>query len=157
MKVKVFFICLCVVFVLCLTGEQGEFRVRVISSSNDLDDIQLKEELANEINLYIIENNITKNSIHQYLDEIDMIVKRYTNEYTIEITKEKFPAKMINGRLSPSGKYKTLLITLGNGDGENYFSVLYPEYYNISYEDVHTGKVEVKSFIYESIKKIFSR
>lgn len=157
MKIKICLICLCFVFVLCLSSNDSEFRFRVIASSDDVMDVELKEEIADEINLYIIKNNITRNNINQYFDEIDKIVKEYTSDYTIEITKEKFPVKMINGKLSSSGKYVTLLITLQEGKGENYFSVLYPEYYNISYEDVHTGKVEVKSFIYEVFKKIFSR
>ena len=65
----------------------------------------------------------------------------------IEYKNVAFPAKVLNGKLIPSGTYKTLLITIGSGQGNNWWSVLYPEFFGINYED--SDEIEYKSFIYE--------
>lgn len=155
-----FKILLLVFFGICLAlvginSKQNEFRIRVVANSNSSADQELKEEIAHRIDEYIIKNEVTKADLDKTVEDIRKILDEYNVQYKFEITKEKFPTKDVNNTISSGGKYQTLLITLGKGSGKNYFSILYPEYYGISYEEVKTGEVEFKSYFYELFKRIF--
>ena len=51
----------------------------------------------------------------------------------------------------PSGKYMTLLFIIGKGEGKNWWSILYPEFYGINYED--SDEIEYRSFIYDFLNE----
>lgn len=158
MKKKVIIITVIVLIILIgFLNKKDEYRIRVIASSNSQTDIALKNEIANEINNYLIDNNITKDNIKSNIEDIEKIVASYEIEYTINDTYENFPSKEINGKISSGGYYKCLLITLGEGKGKNYFSVLYPEYYNADYGKVHNGDVESHFYFLEKLKELFSK
>ena len=140
--------------VVLLFNNTDEVRIRVMANSNSSFDQELKMEIAKKIDNYVLKNNVTNENIKSHIPGIEDILKDSNVAYSIEFTKENFPTKEINGELSCGGFYTTLLIKLGNAEGKNYFSVLYPDYYNISYEDIKTGEVEYKSWIYEQIKKL---
>ena len=61
-----------------------------------------------------------------------------------------FPAKSVNNSIIPSGLYPTVVITLGNGKGHNWWSVLYPEYFGLTYGDF--DEIEYRSYIYDKLK-----
>ena len=73
--------------------------------------------------------------------------KRIDVNFQIELKETVFPAKVLNGKVMPSGKYMTLLFTIGKGEGDNWWSILYPEFFGINYDD--SSEIEYKSFIYE--------
>ena len=50
---------------------------------------------------------------------------------------------------------KTLVITLGKGEGDNYWSLLYPEYYGVGFEEVNTGNVTYSFWLLEKFKSFF--
>jgi hypothetical protein len=54
---------------------------------------------------------------------------------------------VIKNKIIPSGSYQTLVITLGNGEGSNWWSLLYPEYFNLTYDDFK--EIEYKSYFLE--------
>ena len=70
-----------------------------------------------------------------------------SHDFNVEYKKVSFPAKVLNNKFIPSGTYKTLLITIGEGKGDNWWSVLYPEFFGINYDD--SDEIKYKSFIYE--------
>ena len=80
----------------------------------------------------------------KYLDE--NLKKKFTN-YKVEYIYDTYPAKSINGNIIPSGTYPTIRITLGNGMGSNWWSILYPEYFNLDYDE--TSEVEYRSYFYD--------
>lgn len=45
---------------------------------------------------------------------------------TVRFTKSLFPTRTYGGLTFPPGSYRTLLVTLGNGQGHNWWCVLYP-------------------------------
>ena len=49
----------------------------------------------------------------------------------------------LNGKVIPSGIYDTLLITIGEGEGSNYWSLLYPEFFGITFEDIDSIHNEI--------------
>ena len=58
-----------------------------------------------------------------------------------------FPPKSKNNTFTPPGKYKTLLIEIDNAKGSNWWSVLYPEFFNVDYEDFK--EVEFKWYFFD--------
>ena len=77
----------------------------------------------------------------------ELLDKKIKSNYKIELKETIFPAKTLKGKIMPAGKYMTLLITIGEGNGDNWWSILYPEFYGINYDDA--GEVEYRSFIYD--------
>lgn len=137
---------------LVLTGcnyvESKEIRIRILANSNEEMDIKEKYILRdallkvfNEEKIEVTEDNIKL--IKKHLENKCQI----SNDYQIEFKETMFPSKALKGKIIPSGKYMTLLITIGEGKGDNWWSVLYPEYYGLNYEDA--SEVEYRSYIYD--------
>ena len=132
----------------CTYIDSQEERIRIIANSNTSIDQEEKEKLRDALLEIFYYENITdiKNNIY----EINILLKEKVNiihDFTVEYKKVSFPAKVLNNKFIPSGTYKTLLITIGNGKGDNWWSILYPEFFGINYDD--SDEIEYKSFIYE--------
>lgn len=158
-KVKLFIVLILIVclfvFTLFTNNEEERLRIRVISNSNELVDTYQKEEVK-KIVLNVIDATDSVNDVEQKLP----ILKEKLNDYsivnnvliTVELGITNFPPKKLNEKIISGGAYQTLLITIGNGKGNNYWTLLYPEYYGITFEEVYSGEVEIKSYFYELIK-----
>ena len=132
----------------CTYIDSQEERIRIIANSNTSIDQEEKEKLRDALlEIFYYENTIDiKNNIY----EINKLLKekvKLSHDFNIEYKKVSFPAKVLNNRFIPSGTYKTLLITIGEGKGDNWWSVLYPEFFGINYDD--SDEIKYKSFIYE--------
>lgn len=132
----------------CTYIDSQEERIRIIANSNTSIDQEEKEKLRDALlEIFYYENTIDiKNNIY----EINKLLKekvKLSHDFNIEYKKVPFPAKVLNNRFIPSGTYKTLLITIGEGKGDNWWSVLYPEFFGINYDD--SDEIKYKSFIYE--------
>lgn len=132
----------------CTYIDSQEERIRIIANSNTSIDQEEKEKLRDALLEIFYYENITdiKNNIY----EINTLLKEkvtISHSFTVEYKKVSFPAKVLNNKFIPSGTYKTLLITIGNGKGDNWWSILYPEFFGINYDD--SDEIEYKSFIYE--------
>lgn len=130
-------------------------RVRVIANSNSEVDQRHKNEVV-RIMKSIIKCDDTYEEIlnkkNELKKELDIYAEIKNLEISITIDKTKFPTKVLNGKIIEGGIYQTLLITIGEGRGNNYWSLLYPEYYGITFEDVESENIIVKFYIYEKIK-----
>ena len=132
----------------CTYIDSQEERIRIIANSNTSIDQEEKEKLRDALlEIFYYENTIDiKNNIY----EINKLLKekvKLSHDFNVEYKKVSFPAKVLNNRFIPSGTYKTLLITIGEGKGDNWWSVLYPEFFGINYDD--SDEIKYKSFIYE--------
>lgn len=132
----------------CTYIDSQEERIRIIANSNTSIDQEEKEKLRDALLEIFYYENITdiKNNIY----EINKLLKEkvtISHGFTVEYKKVSFPAKVLNNKFIPSGTYKTLLITIGTGKGDNWWSILYPEFFGINYDD--SDEIEYKSFIYE--------
>ena len=54
------------------------------------------------------------------------MIANITNDFEISLGKNYFPEKVYNGVTYKSGYYDSLVITLGNGTGKNFWCVMYP-------------------------------
>lgn len=143
-------------------------RIRVIGNSDSEYDQEKKQEIRKEVQLYMqnllkeaknIEeartiindnlNNINKN-IDSYLTQID-----YDENYTINFGLNYFPEKEYKGIKYKEGLYESLLITLGEGKGKNWWCVLFPPICLLEAEETETNEIEYKSFVKEIIEKYF--
>ena len=143
-------------------------RFRVIGNSNSIYDqnvkIQIRNILQNEI-LSLIDNseNIddTRKIIKEHKDELSKIIRNKLNElgydkgFKINYGYNYFPEKNYKGVKYKEGYYESLVVTLGNGDGDNFWCVLFPPLCTLETNDSNIDKVEYSFFIKEIIDKFF--
>lgn len=133
-------------------SESDEIRVRVIANSNSYVDQSVKNDVV-LIMKKVINADDSYDIVLDKLDQLRKMLNEYSEKNNIEILLEfkdtVFPAKSLNGKIIEGGVYKTLLITIGNGNGNNYWSLLYPEYYGITFEDIDSENIIVRSFFYD--------
>lgn len=143
-------------------------RIRILGNSNSEYDQEKKEELRKEVQLYmqsllkaaknideartIINNNLNNlnKNIDTYLHELN-----YDTSYDVNFGLNYFPQKEYKGIKYKEGLYESLLITLGEGKGNNWWCVLFPPICLLEVEETETNEVEYKSFVKELIEKYF--
>ena len=134
-------------------------RFRVIANSNSKEDQMIKERVVSKLknNLkslkYTPKNiNDTRQSINDNLKVIDDTLKQEVKDYSINYGYNYFPEKVYKGIYYEEGEYESLVITLGEGVGNNFWCVLFPPLCLI---DENEEEVEYTSFIKELINKYF--
>lgn len=138
-------------------------RVRVIANSNLGSDIEVKEKVKDDLNnkIYSLLNkansindarNIINRNIEVINDTVDKSIKKlnYKSTYNVNYGLNYFPEKEFNGVKYASGYYESLVVTLGDGKGNNYWCVLYPPLCLIEEEK---NNVQYKSYIKELLNK----
>ena len=108
-------------------------RFRIIANSNELNDQQTKQELKEEITPLITsllnEAHSKKEALtilNNNISNIKKVVDKYTKESMISIGNNYFPTKEYHGISIPEGNYESMVITLGNGLGDNWWCIMYP-------------------------------
>jgi stage II sporulation protein R len=114
-------------------------RLRILADSDSDKDQAIKRLVRDEVN-----KNITlwvkdltsledaRNVIKSKLPEIQAIAEEVvssqgsTTYVKTEFDKVQFPTKLYGQFLYPAGEYEAILITLGEGEGANWWCVLYP-------------------------------
>ena len=139
-------------------------RFRVISNSNSSRDIFMKEMVVNKISRYVFndyeDKEVTRKNIISDIsnieEEIDRLFKNnnYDMDYKVNYGMNYFPEKEYKGTIYKEGKYESLVITLGNGQGNNFWCVLFPPLCLLDEED-KTTNVEYTSIVKEIIDKYF--
>lgn len=114
-------------------------RIRVIPNSNTEYDQNIKVKVKETVqkDMYQLLKN-TNNSdearaiIEENLLKLDksinhlLIKEKYNEGYKLDFGYNYFPEKKYKGITYASGYYESLVITLGKGDGENWWCVLFP-------------------------------
>ena len=144
-------------------------RFRIIANSNsDIDQtnkLLVRDKLETEIvNDLLSTNNITeaRNTIKYNLNNYENIIEKTLKEnnintdFTINYGYNYFPEKEYKGVKYNSGEYESLVVTLGNGIGKNWWCVLFPPLCLLEAEEgKEEAKVEYKFFVKEMIDKYF--
>ena len=139
-------------------------RFRILANSNTTYDQNVKLKVKNRLEkelFYIL--STAKNSkesemiIKSNMDNIENIIKKeLKNEeysYNVDYGMHYFPKKEYKGVTYKEGEYKSLLITLGKGEGNNFWCVLFPPLCMMETEE--TTEVEYKFLIKETLEKYF--
>ena len=142
-------------------------RVRVIANSYDLSDINVKEQLKERVSgklSDLLENSsnikeargIITNNMNFINNFVDKSLKElnYDSKYSINYGMNYFPSKIFKGIVYEKGLYESLVITLGEGNGPNYWCVLYPPLCAI---DNNITEVEYRSLIIDLINKYINK
>ena len=141
-------------------------RFRILANSNSPRDQRIKEEVRDKMQkeLYqLLENSkSTKQARNLIINNMDNFNSLLENEmkdkeysYTIDYGMHTFPEKTYKGITYEAGEYESLLVTLGEGSGDNWWCVLFPPLCVMEAEETNTSKIEYKSFIKEIIEKYF--
>lgn len=106
-------------------------RFRIIANNNSIkaqeNKIKIKEELEPLIKKLTNNNkDETKRLIKENMGSIEKIINKNTNDYNINYGYNYFPEKKYKGVTYKEGNYESLVITLGNGLGNNWWCVLFP-------------------------------
>lgn len=142
-------------------------RFRVLANSNSPRDQKIKQDVKDKMQkeLYTLLENTkstkeARNLIQGNMDNFNKILqeemadKEYS--YTIDYGMHEFPEKTYKGITYEAGEYESLLVTLGEGKGDNWWCVLFPPLCLLEAEETtNTNEVEYKSFIKELIEKYF--
>ena len=169
--ILILFVCVFYVFISDvlaknLTIPKDAIRIRIIPNSNSSfdQDIKLKVKDKLEITMYDLlkdaeSSEEAKEIIQNNLELVDKDVKKilsdenYDKGYTINFGKNYFPEKEYKGVKYEEGYYESLLITLGKGEGDNWWCVLFPPLCLIEGEE--DTEVEYKSIVMEILNKYF--
>lgn len=141
-------------------------RLRVIPNSNSSLDQSMKNKVKKylEKNTYATLSNVTdieeaRTKINDSLSNLDININKifkdnkYNMEYTVDFGYNYFPEKKYRGLKYEEGYYESLVITIGEGKGNNWWCVLFPNLCLVDLEN--KTNVEYKSWIVEQINKIF--
>lgn len=143
-------------------------RFRVIANSDSKEDQQIKKEvrdtLQKELYTKLIDTktiNEARTLINEDLTNIDKNVQQTLKEknldlkYNINYGINHFPEKKYKGVTYQEGDYESLVVTLGEGSGKNWWCVLFPPLCLLEAEEEQSDEIEYKSFIKELIDKYF--
>lgn len=149
-----------------LTIPKDSLRIRIIPNSNSNFDQGIKNNIKDklEITMYDLLRDASsreeaKEIIVNNLDLVDRDVKNVLEEnnydlnYKINFGYNYFPQKKYKGIKYEEGYYESLLVTLGKGEGDNWWCVLFPPLCLI--EGDENSDVEYKSIVREILEKYF--
>lgn len=141
-------------------------RLRILANSDSEKDQEIKRSIRdavnNEISKWVEELTsiaAARTLLIEKLPIIEEIAKEQLQAYgskdslTVEFNDVQFPTKLYGNTLYPAGIYEAILITIGDGAGENWWCVLFPP---LCFLDFSTGvAVETEKVEEEPVDKSF--
>ena len=114
-------------------------RFHVLANSDSDADQAVKEKVRDAVGVYLqplLEDAEslaeTKQIVGEYIPDIVTVAENtlaengYDYEVTARITRTDFPEKTYGTYTFPKGEYEALQIVIGEGEGQNWWCVLYP-------------------------------
>lgn len=142
---------------------EESIRFRIIASDNSKksEEIKFKIKIMLESELCKIldenDNFLTykvkiENNLKTLENKVNLLLKKEKNSELAQISygSNFFPEKEYKGVIYEAGFYDSLVVTLGNGLGNNWWCVLFPPLCNLENE---TNEEEYKLLVWEIIKK----
>lgn len=143
-------------------------RIRIIPNSNSKDDQRIKYLVKSSLEkeLYkLLENiksindarTIINNNISKLDKNINELLKNeeYNKSYNINYGLNYFPKKEFKGVNYKEGYYESLVVTLGDGLGDNWWCVLFPPLCTLEVEETNMDDVEYTTLAKSIIDKYF--
>lgn len=139
-------------------------RFRIIANSDNNIDQTTKQQIKKELEqsfFPLVENSPSKEDTKKIIlnnqDIIKTTIDKYNIPYTINYGQNYFPTKEYQGITYEPGNYESLIISLGEAKGNNWWCVMYPPLCLLeTKEEKESEEVEYTSFIKEIIKKLTS-
>ena len=143
-------------------------RIRVIANSNSEYDQIIKNKVKNvvEYDMYNILKNtkdleearlLIKNNLNHVENNIDTFLQneKYELPFKINFGLNYFPKKEFKGITYKEGYYESVVITLGEGLGDNWWCVLFPPLCMLEAEETNSTDVEYTTLVKTIIDKYF--
>lgn len=118
---------------------EDAIRLRILANSNSAADQAVKHEIRDVVNVDVRSwvrdlksSQQAKKVIRAHLKEVRQTVAEKLSKmgldehFTVRLGLADFPTKMYGGYVYPAGKYEALVISLGKGEGANWWCVLFP-------------------------------
>ena len=167
-KLKKLIIALFLVTVLILVNKketkilipEDAIRFRIIANSNKIEDqtqkLEIKEEMEPVIaNILSTSNSLdeTRKEIKNNMYEVKDILNKYDISYKINYGFNYFPEKNYKGVTYKAGEYESLVVTLGDGLGDNWWCVLFPPLCLLEASEDDYDDVVYTSYVKELLNK----
>lgn len=163
-KVLFGLIALIIIFVLYKKDEfivipNNSIRIRVISNSNNIEDLAKKKVVKNELEDYLYElldnvDNIedARNVVKENVNNVKTIIENNDIvDYKVNYGMNYFPKKIYKGVIYQEGNYESIEVRLGKGVGDNYWCVLFPPLCLINEND-NTSDVSYQLYVKELLE-----
>lgn len=141
-------------------------RFRIVANSNSTYDQYVKLKVKNNLEESFKDDisfsstldetrNIIQNNLNKYSDIVQKTLDKedYNKDFTINYGMNYFPEKEYKGVKYEEGEYESLLITLGEGKGDNFWCLLFPPICTLEVSE--SDDIEYSFFIKEIIDKYF--
>jgi len=165
-------------------------RLRILPNSDSQQDQEIKHKVRNHVNKEIsgwVEHMTDIDDARELIEQRIPVIREmvadvleeegYDKEFNVEYGKNVyFPMKLYGSYLYPAGEYEAILITIGEGEGDNWWCVLFPPLCFLDFsngtsvasaeesesnaseeeENEEEEDTEVGFFLFDWIKKLFS-
>ena len=95
----------------------------------------------------------TKTEINNNLYKINHVIDKFNTTYDVNYGLNFFPEKNYKGVTYKEGNYESLVITLGDGLGDNWWCVLFPPLCLLEANETNYDDITYTSYIQELINK----
>ena len=148
--------------------EYDYLRIHILANSNSTIDQQLKYKVKSKIVEYLtpsISECKTKEMALNCIDEnigvinaiVDSVLKTNGVDYKAEskLSEEYFPSRYYEDYILEEGYYSSLTIKLGEGEGDNWWCVVYPPLCFVNKNSTQEQNIVYQSKIVDIIEKFF--
>lgn len=168
MKKTLIIICIIIIGLIITKEEtliipESAIRFRVVANSNTIEDQTNKNKLSKYLNNYLYEltkdcnsSKEVKETLNSNYENIKMTINNYmeknniNNGYELSIGRNKFPKKKYKGITYEEGYYDSIVLSIGQKQGINWWCIMYPPLCLI---DEDTKDVEYTSLVSEILNK----
>ena len=150
-----------------LTIPSDALRIRIVPNSNSNYDQFVKGKVKNKLEITMYDllkdakssaeaRRIIENNFDLFDKDVENVLKNenYDLGYEVNYGYNYFPLKEYKGIRYEEGYYESLLVTLGKGEGDNWWCVLFPPLCLIEADE--GDEVEYKSIVKEILQKYLS-
>ena len=143
-------------------------RIRIIANSNSDYDQYVKGEVRKDLQIKLGKllkdaktidevRNILNNNLKDFDFVVEKVLKKNNSnlEFDVNYGLNYFPEKEFKGITYDAGYYESIVVTLGEGKGDNWWCVLFPPLCLMEAEEETIDDVEYKSFIKEKLDDFF--
>lgn len=118
---------------------EQSIRLRILANSDAPNDQLVKrllrDEVIRQMSEWVTEPegiSAARHAVLTHMTDLETLVGEvlkqngYDYGYTVELGQVPFPTKIYGNKVYPAGEYEALRITLGKGEGQNWWCVLFP-------------------------------
>lgn len=144
-------------------------RLHVIANSNDFQDQALKENIRDSVVKHLgpklsdLDEEYREKFLYDNLAAIESLVveeqalRGYEYPVQVRYVVDQYPPRTYGYAFLPAGRYRSLQIIIGAGEGDNWWCLLFPPlcFTGGTVAEAKEGGNEVRFWLWEQIKKWF--